>query len=44
VMEALRSLILVQLDWVVIGKGFAVMAVFVLAMVALNVRTMTKYD
>ncbi len=44
VMEALRSLILVDLDWAVIGKGFAVMTVFVLAMVAINMRTMAKYD
>jgi ABC-2 type transport system permease protein len=44
VMEALRSLILVELDWVVIGKGFAVTAVFVVGMVVLNVRTMAKYD
>ena len=44
VMEALRSLILVDLDWAVIGKGFAVTAVFVLSMVAINVRTMAKYD
>lgn len=44
IMEALRSLILVDLDWVVIGKGFAVAAVFVVLMVALNVRTMSRYD
>jgi ABC-2 type transport system permease protein len=44
VMEALRSLILVDLDWAVIGKGFAVAAVFVVAMVAINVRTMSTYD
>jgi ABC-2 type transport system permease protein len=44
VMEALRSLILVDLDWAVIGKGFAVTAVFVLSMVAINVRTMATYD
>ena len=44
VMEALRSLILVELDWAVIAKGFAVTAVFVVAMVAINVRTMKRYD
>lgn len=44
VMEALRSLILVDLDWPVIGVGFAVTALFVLGMLALNVRTMSKYD
>ena len=44
VMEAMRSLILVGFDWVVIGKGFLVAGVFVLAMTALNVRTMRRYD
>jgi len=44
VMEALRSLILVDLDWAVIGKGFAVTAIFVVVMTAINVRTMAKYD
>jgi len=44
VMEAMRSLILVQLDWVVIGKGFVVVAVFVAVMVGLNVIVMRNYD
>lgn len=44
VMEAMRSLILVELDWVVVGKGFAVVAVFVALMVGLNVMVMRKYD
>lgn len=44
VMEAMRSLILVEFDWAAIGKGFAVVAVFVVATVALNVRTMAQYD
>ncbi|MCZ3387675.1 MAG: ABC transporter permease [Actinomycetia bacterium] len=43
-MEALRSLILVDLDWVVIGKGFAVVAGFVLITVFVNIKTMAKYD
>jgi ABC-2 type transport system permease protein len=43
-MEALRSLILVDLDWVVIGKGFAVVAGFVLITVFINIRTMAHYD
>ena len=44
VMEAMRSLILVDLDWAVIGKGFAVVAVFVAGMIYINVRTMANYD
>ena len=44
VMEAIRSLILVSFDWAVIGKGLLVVAVFVLATLALNVRTMSRYD
>jgi len=43
-MEALRSLILVDLDWAVIGKGFAVVAGFVVITVYANIRTMAKYD
>ncbi len=43
-MEALRSLILVDLDWAVIGKGFAVVAGFVLITVFVNIRTMATYD
>jgi ABC-2 type transport system permease protein len=44
VVEAMRSLVLVDLDWPVIGIGFAVAGAFVVAMVALNVRTMSHYD
>jgi len=44
VMEAMRSVILVDLDWVVIGKGFLVVGVFVAAMLAINVRVMRSYD
>jgi ABC-2 type transport system permease protein len=44
VMEAMRSLILVGFDWAVIGKGFLVAGVFVVAMVSLNVRTVSSYD
>ena len=43
-MEAMRSLILVDLDWVVIGKGFAVVAVLGVVMVFFNVRTIRNYD
>ncbi len=44
VMEAMRSLILVDLDWAVISKGFAVVVVFVVGMIYINVRTMANYD
>jgi ABC-2 type transport system permease protein len=44
VVEALRSLILVDLDWVVIGRGFAVVAVTAALFVWLNVRLMRSYD
>jgi ABC-2 type transport system permease protein len=44
VMEAMRSLILVRFDWVVISRGLLVVMVFVLLMLALNVRTMRRYD
>jgi ABC-2 type transport system permease protein len=44
VMEALRSLVLVDLDWTDIGQGFAVVAVLGVLMLALNVRTINTYD
>jgi ABC-2 type transport system permease protein len=44
VMEALRSLILVDLDWRVIGIGFVVTAGFVALTLLINVRTMATYD
>lgn len=44
VMEAMRSLILEDLNWAVIGKGFLVTGVFVATMVALNIYTIRKYD
>jgi ABC-2 type transport system permease protein len=44
VMEAMRSLILVDLDWSVIGKGFAVVAAFAVVSVSLNVRAINSYD
>jgi ABC-2 type transport system permease protein len=44
VMEAMRSLILVEFDWAVIGKGFVVVAVFVAITLSINVRTMKHYD
>ena len=44
IMEALRSLILVDLEWDVIGRGFAVVAIAGALMVALSIRTIRRYD
>jgi ABC-2 type transport system permease protein len=44
VMEALRSLVLEDLDWATILPGFAVVAVLGVIMVALNVRVINSYD
>jgi len=43
-MEGLRSLILEDLDWAAIGRGFAVVGVAGALMVALNVRMIRNYD
>lgn len=44
VMEALRSLVLDTFVWDTIVKGYAVVAVLGVAMVALNVRVIRRYD
>jgi ABC-2 type transport system permease protein len=44
VMEALRSLILFDLDWGDVLPGFGVVAVLGALMLALNVRTINRYD
>jgi ABC-2 type transport system permease protein len=44
VMEGLRSLVLVDLDWTDILQGFAVIAVAAAVMLALNVRMINRYD
>jgi len=44
VMEALRSLILEEFDWGNILPGFAVVIVLGALMIALNVRTIRRYD
>ena len=44
IMEGLRSLILEDLDWAAIGRGFAVVGVAGALMVALNVRMIRNYD
>ena len=44
IMEALRSLILEDLSWAPLARGFAVVAVAGVVMVALNVRLMRAYD
>jgi ABC-2 type transport system permease protein len=44
VMEALRSLVLFDLDWGDVLPGFAVVAVLGVVMLALNVRMINRYD
>src|SRR4051795_10034941 len=44
VMEGLRSLVLVDLDWTDILQGFAVVAVAAALMLALSVRLINHYD
>jgi ABC-2 type transport system permease protein len=44
VMEALRSLVLVDLDWTDILQGFGVVAVLGVLMLVLNVRMINGYD
>ena len=44
IMEGLRSLILEDLNWAVIARGFAVVAILGAVMVTLSVRTIRSYD
>ena len=44
VMESLRSLVLQDLDWASIWPGFLVVALAGALMLALNVRTINRYD
>ena len=44
IMEAMRSLVLEDLNWVVIGRGSAVVGLSGVAMVALSVRSIRRYD
>jgi len=44
VMEAMRSLILVDLHWETIGLGFLVIAVSAAIMLAISVRVVRNYD
>jgi ABC-2 type transport system permease protein len=44
IMEALRSLVLYDLDWPAIGRGFAVVAASGAVMVLLSVRSIRRYD
>jgi ABC-2 type transport system permease protein len=44
VMEALRALILQPLQWAPLARGFGVVAVLGVLMVALNVRVIRNYD
>ena len=44
IMEALRSLVLFDLEWGAIGRGFAVVAAAGVLMVVLSVRSIRRYD
>ncbi len=44
VMEALRSLILRDFEWAVLGRGFGIVVLLGVVMVALNVRLIRNYD
>ncbi|HEX5936965.1 MAG TPA: ABC transporter permease [Actinomycetota bacterium] len=44
IMEAMRSLVLHDLDWPVIGRGFAVVGAAGLVMVVMSVRSIRRYD
>jgi ABC-2 type transport system permease protein len=44
IMEALRSLILVDLHWETIGLGYLVVAVAAVVMLGLSVRIVSRYD
>ena len=44
VMEALRSLILQDVQWATVGRGFGVVAVLGVVMVVLNLRVIRHYD
>jgi hypothetical protein len=43
-MEALRSLVLFELEWGAIGRGFAVVAAAGALVVVLSVRSIHRYD
>ena len=44
IMEALRTLVLGDVDWTSVGIGFGVVAALGVVMVVLNVRSITSYD
>jgi ABC-2 type transport system permease protein len=44
IMEAARSLILEGFDWTALAKGFAVVAVAMVLMLAMSVRMVNRYD
>ena len=44
IMEALRSLVLEDFNWVVIGRGVAVVGLMGVLMVVLSVRSIRRYD
>ncbi len=44
IMEAMRSLVLNELDWAIIGRGFLVIVASGIVMVFLSVRMVNRYD
>jgi len=44
IMEAARSLILEDFDWAAIGRGYLVVAISMVLMLALSVRVVSRYD
>ena len=43
-MEAMRSIVLQDFDWPAIGRGFGVVAILGIVMVALSIRSIRRYD
>jgi ABC-2 type transport system permease protein len=44
IMEAMRSLVLQEFEWSAIGRGYAVVALLGIVMVALSIRSIRRYD
>ena len=44
IMEAMRSIVLQDLDWPVIARGYGVVAILGVVMVSLSVRSIRRYD
>jgi len=44
IMEAMRSLVLQDLEWSAIGRGYAVVALLGIVMVALSIPSIRRYN